>query len=267
VTVNKRLKTDLNGNMSRNKKGQFGKGNKVAKKKHKSIYVADAHTEKLPIEKKPTQINNRDFVPFGTNNLFPQRVSELNRKSAVSRSVVTSKRNYIIGQGFQSDNSKWESWTPNPDESARDLTNKLVNDKLIGGNFYIQIVKGRNFLNMFHVDHTTCRIEKLGKHVIVHPDWLRYESHKSLAITFPIYPDFETIDGLEQSIFHVKDYESEFSFYGIPSNIGAIDSANINYKTNKWNLSRLDNAFHASGVLMLWLNSCDFRILTNQGEQ
>jgi hypothetical protein len=57
-----------------------------------------------------------------------------------------------------------------------------------------------------------------------------------------------------RSIVHIKDYESMFNFYGIPSNIGAIDAGNIYWKTDKWNLSRLENSFKLSGLLNVVAN-------------
>ena len=237
-------------------KGQFQKGNKAAKKKQKSSYYIgnNAASIKIPVEQKPTERSNKDYIPFGTNNLFPQQQSQLNRKSSVSRSVVNSKKNYITGDGFQSENNAFQNWKPNTEETLRDVTNKLVNDRLLSGNSWIEIVKGNGILNLFHKDHTKCRIAIGGTHVIIHPDWARYESNKQLAKVIPLYPMFERIDGYERSIVHIKDYESEFSHYGIPSNIAGNDSANINYKTNKWNLSRLDNGFNISGVLNIEAN-------------
>ena len=237
-------------------KGQFQKNNKAAKKKFKSTYHIsnDAHAVKLPTEIKKTTHNHKDYIPFGTSNLFPQQQSELNRKSAISRSVIKSKRNYITGVGFTSENLAFENWTPNPNETLTELTSKLIDDKLIGGNAYYEIVKNKDNVNFYHKDHTKCRISKDGMYVIIHPDWSKYESNKNLSINLPLYPEFELVDGMMRSMVHIKDYESEFDYYGIPSNIGGNDSANINYKTNKWNLSRIENGFNISGVLNIEAN-------------
>jgi hypothetical protein len=237
--------------------GKFEKNNKAAvkKKKHKSSYSfsASAHNIQLPAEDKTTDVINTDFIKFGFDNLFPQRMSELNRKSAVSRAIIKSKRNYVVGRGFETENEKFNNWEPNPDESLRQILSKLSDDKLNDGNAYYEVVKTSdgNDVNFFHIDSTTVRYSVDREHVILHPDWTKYDSHKELAKVRPLYPDFEAHDGNLRSVVHIKDYEREFSHYGIPSNIGGIDSANINYKTNKWNLSRLENAFNTSGILML----------------
>jgi hypothetical protein len=239
-----------------NSNGQFKKGNSAAKKKAlKTILVNDAHKKQLPVEKKETDINNDEFSPFGDDNLFPQRTAELYRKSSINRSVITSKRNYVVGEGFETEVESFYNYEPNTDETLREINNKVVLDFLVGGNAYIEVVLGRNgVVNMYHKDHTKCRVHKDGKHIIIHPDWSVFRSKKSYAKTLPIYPMFERIDGFMRSIIHIRDYEAEFNHYGVPSNIGAIDSANINYKTNKWNLSRLENSFKLSGVLNVVAN-------------
>ena len=234
-------------------KGQFSKGNKAAVKKNKSHYelMNDAHKVNLPTEKKETETLPNDYMPFGDDNLFPQRTTELNRKSPISRSVIASKRNYIVAQGFQTDNAKFKTFKPNPNSSLSDVTSKLAYDKLVSGNAYMEIVRGKGVVQFYHIDTTKCRVHKEGKHIIIHPNWSKYNNYKKLAKVVPIYPYFEFIDGFERSIVHIKEYEQEYNYYGIPSNIASIDSANINYKTNKWNLSRLENAFNSSGILML----------------
>lgn len=250
--------------MSIKNKGQFGKGNVAAKGKSKStkkrstfIISNSSHSIDVPIEIKPTRTNTRDYIPFGDNNLFPQKIYKTYRKSGVNRSVITSKRNYVIGEGFTSENDSFNNWTPNPNETLRDLSNKAVLDKIVTGNGWIEIVLINGEMNWFHKDTTTVRIHKGGEHAILHPDWSNFEGFKKFAKVIPLYPKFEMVDGFKRSMLQIKDYEANFVWYGIPSNIGALDSAKINEKTNSWNLSRLENSFKISGILNIVANFSD----------
>jgi len=243
----------------RTNKGTFDKGNQVAKKENKkqigSFYAKSvASQEKVISEKKETETNSEDYIPFGTDNQFPQKATELFRRSAVVRSVVLSKRAYVVGKGFKTEDANFMAWNPNATETTEDLLLKLSLDKLNVGNAYIEIVKSNGVVNMYHKDATTARLKKGGEAIIFHPDWKKFKGNEKLSKILPLYPKFERIDGFERSVLHIKDYEPEFSHYGIPSNIGGVDSANINYKTNRWNLSRLDNAFSVSGVMNIKAN-------------
>jgi hypothetical protein len=84
----------------------------------------------------------------------------------------------------------------------------------------------------------------------MHHDWAHYRP--SEAYRLPLYPDFElSEDGFLRSIVHYKDYEPMFNHYGVPSYIAGMNVSMIAYKTDRWNISRLDNSFQLSGVMML----------------
>ena len=42
-----------------------------------------------------------------------------------------------------------------------------------------------------------------------------------------------------------------FEHYGVPPYIAGFGVSAIAYKTDRWNISRLDNSFQLSGVMML----------------
>ena len=72
------------------------------------------------------------------------------------------------------------------------------------------------------------------------------------AISLPIYPQFEKQhDGTLRSIIHYKDYEPMFEHYGVPQYIAGLNVSAIAYKTDRWNIARLDNSFQLSGVMMI----------------
>jgi hypothetical protein len=71
-------------------------------------------------------------------------------------------------------------------------------------------------------------------------------------VSLPLYPNFEAqADGTLRSVVHYKDYEPTFSHYGVAPYIAGLDAAAILYKTDKWNISRIDNSFQLSGVMLL----------------
>jgi hypothetical protein len=48
----------------------------------------------------------------------------------------------------------------------------------------------------------------------------------------------------------IKDYEPEFNYYGVPNWFAGLRSASISRSTNYWNISRLDNEFGLSGIMV-----------------
>jgi len=159
-----------------------------------------------------------------------------------------------MGKGLSSeDNQKWIKKINNNNEDLNDVVNKVLNDKLSFGNGWIEIItnKERSFVHLFHKDATECRLSKDRKKVILHPDYKNYENNKELKKEIPLFPKFKFIKGYYRSCFHWKDYEPTYKIYGIPDWISGLEAAGIIYKTNKWNISRLENSFNPSGVLII----------------
>lgn len=230
--------------------------------KQNKIISASIHSTKvpdIPVEKQTVNLDSREFHRFGSDNLFPQAVAALNRKSPVHAGIINYKTIYTLGKGFQVDESNQGlqdivAKVNGSNESLRGVFKKEIKDFNSFGNAYLEIVTdaSRSFLSFFHIDATKVRVHKDLKHVVIHPDWKQENRFsKDERKTLPLYPDFEEIDGALRSVWHFKQYEPEFSIYGIPKWISGLDAAGIGYKTNKWNLSRLDNSFQTSGVLLI----------------
>ena len=77
------------------------------------------------------------FIPFGTNNLFPQYLAELKRKSSTHRSVLAQKTIFTSGAKFVTNNDDVKEYIKdvNADgESLREVFKKLADDYYTFGN-------------------------------------------------------------------------------------------------------------------------------------
>ena len=214
------------------------------------------------VPKEPTEADrdsrNVPYIKFGSDNLFPQALIELARNSSVHRGIINNKKIFCTGRGFESQNADFMSWADkvNADgEGLKQVFAKLQLDHIIFGNAYLEIVKDRkgSFVNIYHKDASRFRIAKDKKAALWHPDWSKYNSSKGMMKEFPLYPNFEKQEGNKylHSLMHIKYYEPGSEIYGIPMYIAGMNSAGIIYKTDKWNLSRLDNSFMTSGILLV----------------
>jgi len=83
---------------------------------------------------------------------------------------------------------------------------------------------------------------------------ISFSVQKPSTDTIAVNPDntpFRQDDGTLRAIVHYKDYEPMFEHYGVPPYIAGFGVSAIAYKTDRWNISRLDNSFQLSGVMML----------------
>ncbi len=197
------------------------------------------------------------YWSWGDDNLFPSALSVMSRRSATHRRVINDKADYIAGKGVACDAQipVLESFVNHANsngESLRQIISKLAFDKILFGNAFLEVVRSADgkSLSFFHHDASRCRLSTDNKHVVIHHDWSRFKAKE--ATTVSLYPQFEeSADGTLRAMIHYKDYEPMFEHYGVPAYIAGLNVASIAYKTDRWNISRLDNSFQMSGVMLL----------------
>ena len=202
--------------------------------------------------------NLKVFVPFGIDNALPRQLIKLAREVPVHRAILNSKTNYILGQGVQSSDPVTASFLQQPNNRKELFSvtlKKLCFDYLTFGNCYYELVtnKKRSFVFVYHQDATRLRLHTDGKQALIHPNWdlFRGNSDKHLK-SISLFPEFSAgDDGLLHSLVHIKDYEPEFTFYGIPSYFAGIRNVIISGLTNIWNQTRLETSFSAPGMLVI----------------
>ncbi len=206
---------------------------------------------------KSGRVESDKFWRWGDDNLFPSALSLMSRRSTTHRRIINDKADYIAGRGFihGTDDPLLDSFIAHANghnESLRTVIYKLAFDKVLFGNAFLEVVtdSAHSTLTFFHQDASRCRIAKDSEHVLLHHDWSRFTSRDARVL--PLYPLFEEQgDGTLRSVIHYKDYEPMFEHYGIPDYIAGLNVSAIIYKTDRWNMSRLDNSFQLSGVMML----------------
>ena len=204
-----------------------------------------------------TKVESKEFWRWGTDNNLPEALAILSRRSTAHRRIINDKADYISGKGFN-----YDATTPllgdivrraNGDgESLRQVLNKLAFDKALFGNAFVELVtdEKHSFFSLYHQDATRCRVAKDSEHILLHHDWHHFRT--SELVSLPIYPKFEKQnDGTLRAIIHYKDYEPMFEHYGVPQYIAGMNVSAIAYKTDRWNIARLDNSFQLSGIMMI----------------
>ena len=199
-------------------------------------------------------VNSYDCIPFGADNLLPYAIAQLCRNSSVHRGILNRKTEFIAGAKWTTENDELKALFDDINADGETLTKflkKITFDKLSGGNGWIEIVTNskRNYINFYHHDWTTCRLDEESVGVVISKDW-RLQQSKTEKIKIPFYPNWKQDDGVLRSVIHLKDYEPEFHSYGVFDWIAGMNVVAIGYKTDRWNVNRLDNAFQPSGVFI-----------------
>jgi len=205
----------------------------------------------MPIfTEKQYNLTSKEFYKFGEDNLFPQYLAELKRKSSTHRAILSQKATYTAGSKITSINAKLDEFIKevNPQaQSLRNLFRLVVDDFYTFGNSYIEFVEYEGGCNMYHIDSTMVRVGKNMDSVYINPDWTHYELEDKEVRHVPMFPNFKN----GRSVLMFKDYESGFQRYGIPDYIAAAESGSIeiDYLIQKYNRSKFENGFMPSAII------------------
>ena len=202
--------------------------------------------------------NYEVYIPFGEDNLLPSQLNQLAREVPVHRAILNSKASYIIGRGFSTDNKIIQQLIDTPNNTFENLNSifrYVVHDYLNIGNAYIEIITNpkKSFTYLYHIDSSKCRLSALENDVLIHPSWAEFKGKNDENLTsLPLFPQFRKgPDGLLHSVYHIKDYEPEFYYYGLCSYFAGLRSIIISGLTNLWNQNRLEVGFTAPGLLII----------------
>ena len=191
---------------------------------------------------------NTKWIPFGNDNMFPQYLAELKRKSSTHRSVLAQKTVFTSGAKFVCSDETLKDYIKdvNADhESLRDVFKKLADDYYTFGNAYLECVLYDGGVNMYHLDATTVRMAKNKREVYVNSDWCKYWNNNDKMSRIPIYPRVSH----NKFVIHFKDYEPTFNFYGLPDYVAALEHICVDYEIGKWNHTKFLNGFQPSAIV------------------
>ena len=127
-----------------------------------NLYSVKSHSfEAIPL---PTfrELRNKDYVLFGENNLYPQKLIELFQGSAIHHTAIEAKTAAIKGEGFE---VYGETEINGNGESLNDLFAKIALDYTLFGGFALNIVwarSGERVAEMYHLPFANVRSGKMN---------------------------------------------------------------------------------------------------------
>jgi hypothetical protein len=196
------------------------------------------------------------YIPLGDNNDFPQRLTELSRESATLGAIMQSKAEFAAGDSYDfkgSINVEFFLKRVNSRQNVTALLEFIALDYYMSGNAYIRVCrpKGSKILAEYSLEHIPqhrIRISKELDGFWYSQDWL---TRSNDGVHLNKFPFFKELDGslYEESVIHICDYVPGFDHYGLPSYMGAMQYAKLEYLIGMYNNNQFDNQMLPSGIL------------------
>ena len=193
--------------------------------------------------------NQRDWINFDRDNLFPQRLINMVGESPLQNSILGNKIKYICGAGIADYDAS--IFTPNLTEDWYSLIKKCVVDYVYTGAFAIQAILNEdgNKFSYFHQPVAQVRMgqyndnNQIEKYFIC-ADWRKGIRNKSIVEIKAF--GIETPKKGEPYLIYFKEYKPDELYYAIPSWFSGANWILADIALSKYYLNYIKNNFSAN---------------------
>lgn len=193
----------------------------------------------------------KDFVAFGSNNLFYDELIDVYLNSPTSHSTITGIVNQIVGKGMHAHNASRK-----PDEfaqfkslfKAKDLKKIALDYKLLG-EAAIQVSYLQNkVVKVSHFNRETLRAEKCDDKGAInayyyHPKWKDYKDGDKLT-RIPVFGS-----GAKNEIYIIRRHIPSMHYYSVPDYIGSLNYGKLECSISEFLVNEVENSFSGSKLV------------------
>ena len=205
-----------------------------------------------------TETANKDYIQFGTDNLYPQYLLELYNGSSINNAVIKGVSAMIYGEGLEatdredSDQHKeqWLRLTSLLRSSQKDLLKCLAFDLKLFGMCYLNVVWNKprtKIVEMYHIPAQYIRSGKTDGYGNVNEyyysaDWSNIRKHKTRT-----YKAFNEKDRTDASqVLCIKDYSPGSYYYSLPDYQGSTSYIQLDMEIAQFHLSNIKSGMFPS---------------------
>ena len=185
------------------------------------ITLRDYTMEKPYIDKMTRQ---NTWVKFDYDNLYPERVLELVNSSPLQKSILESKKTYILGAGLAQ--TEENIYTPNMTETWTDLIEKCVTDMVYLNAMAIQCIlnESGNRWSFYHQPVTQVRLGNYNERNFIEKaylctDWRKANKNRNV-VEIPMFGSETPQKGKAYLLYFRPEQVGEY-YYAIPEFMSA----------------------------------------------
>jgi len=193
----------------------------------------------------------KDFVAFGTNNLFYDELIDVYLNSPTSHSTITGIVNQIVGKGLHAHNA-----SKKPDEfaqfkslfKAKDLKKIALDYKLLGEAAIQVSYLQKKVVKVSHFNRETLRAEKCDDKGAInayyyHPKWKDYKDGDNLT-RIPVFGS-----GAKNEIYIIRRHIPSMHYYSVPDYIGSLNYGKLECSISEFLVNEVENSFSGSKLV------------------
>lgn len=192
------------------------------------------------------ETRGKDYVSFGKDNLYPDKIIELFNTSAMNGTAINSITDAVKGEGVV----EYGSTIINQlGETLDDLYAKVALDYVLFGGFAVNTIwnrAGDKVVEIYHVCFDKVRSGKLDENDKVN-DYYYSSNWKNTRKYKPVrYKSYDPTDNKGDNasqIYYCFDYTPGNMIYPLPSYVGALNDIQLDARISKYHNAQISNGF------------------------
>ena len=232
------------------------------KKNNYNMSVVDLSHYNIP---HITEKDNKDWIEFGADNLYPQYLIELFTGSGINGAIVKGVSSMIAGdqqdtcQGLDvvdkdelegDAKEQYLKFSKLLKNGSRNTIKNLCFDLKLFGTCYVNVIWNKTKTAIAEIKHIPSQYIRSGKadsygnvnEFYYSYDWSNIRKHKPRLIKA-----FDPDDRIETSqLLQIKEYNPQSFYYGIPDYVGGTDYIQLDMSIAELHLANIDNNFMPS---------------------
>ena len=206
--------------------------------------ICEGKSSNVPVYEEKS--NNKDWVYYGANNLFPDYLWDLYLRSSLQQSIVDGIANYVMGDGLQDIEMRlpMESIN-NDDDTLADILKQITVDYLIFGGFSLQVIFNKlgEVNEIYYIDIRDVRSNKERTKFYYCKDWKK-ANRDSIIEVEPWNKEFHS----GSCLFYFKGHKTR-GVYPVPMYNGAIKAIETQAEISNYHLRNIKNNFTPGGIV------------------
>jgi len=198
--------------------------------------------------------NNKDWIYWGDDNLWPSHSIDLYNYSSILRSALNSVIDAVVGRDLLIDGVTADLVMANSTESVYDIYKKCATDFIIHNGISLNTLlrkDGEGISEFYHMDLSKLRTGKADeydriKNFYFSSDWTQVRKNKPVEL-----PAFDLTNDTPSQIYYYKTYQPSQFYYPVNAWIGARYAAEIDVEIKNYHLRNLQNGYHSGAVFSM----------------
>jgi capsid portal protein len=211
-----------------------------------SVIGANFAAPALPVIK---EIRNKDFMYYGEDNLYPERLIEMYDSSAMHHTAIQAIKDGIFGEGIELIGTEYIN---TQGETIDDIFEKITLDYTIYQGYSLNVIwnkEGTAIAEIYHLPFANVRSGKKNEEDEVEEyyyssDWSNLRKYKEIP-----YRAFDSMDNKSDNasqIFYYFNYTPGNDVYPLPAYVAASNDIVLDAKVSRFHVNNISNGLAPS---------------------